>query len=127
MNLWLAFLKNNLRGVLCGIIYTLVAWIVFATGVSFGDSCDTNDESCSFFVFIRPMLFIIAAPNLIVWLPLVYFLVQMPLVTIFGDQASSYLATVNTIVVPAVFVPLTVLLWATIGAAIQEISRRIRK
>lgn len=127
MNQYFRFLRNNLKGVLAGLIYTLVAWLLFATGASFGDSCDTNDDSCRSFVFIRPMFFIIAAPNLMVWLPLEYFLVQMPLVLAFGDQANSHLATASTIIVPAVFVPLTVLLWVTIGAAIQTLSRRIRK
>lgn len=127
MNRYFGFLRNNLKGVLAGLIYTLIAWFLFAAGTSIADSCDTNDESCRTFVLIRPLLFIIVAPNLMVWMPLEYFIVQMPLVSIFGERASSHLATVNTVVVPTVFVPLTVLIWTTIGAAIQEFSRRIRK
>lgn len=127
MNRYFSLLRNNLKGVLAGLIYTLVAWLLFATGVSFGDSCDTNDESCRTFVLIRPLFYVIAGPNLMVWLPLEYFLVQMPLVSIFGDQAGLHLGMVNTAVVPIVFVPLTILLWVTIGAVGQEIFRRIRK
>lgn len=127
MNSYFGFLRNNLKGVFAGLVYTLVAWLLFALGMSIADSCDTKDESCRTFVLIRPLFFIIVAPNLMMWMPLEYFLVQMPLVSIFGEQANSHLATVNTFVVPAVFVPLTVLIWATIGAAIQEFSKRCRK
>lgn len=127
MSRYFGFLKSNLRGVLAGLVYTFAAWILFASGMSIADSCDTNDDSCRTFVLIRPLLLIIVAPNLMMWMPLEYFLVQMPLVSIFGEQANLHLATVNTVVVPAVFVPLTVLIWVTIGAAIQEFSKRIRK
>lgn len=126
MNLYLEFLKNNLRGVLAGMIYTLTAWLLLMLGVSFGDTCDISSEICTQFSLTRMPLFILTIPNVMVWSMLEYFVVQIPLVSILGNEVNSYLVMVNTIMIPAVFVPLTILLWATMGAATQELIRQTK-
>jgi len=124
---YFVLLRNNLRGVLAGVAYAITAWFLMAFGLSFGDMCDVPSQVCNDFGPVSNVIFVFSAPNFVIWSFLEYFLVQMPLVAILGDQAGPQLAEINNFVVPVVFVPMTIFFWATVGATIQEFSRRTRK
>ena len=110
-----------------GIMYPSAAWLIFATGFWLEGGCNPDFGECDpFFDFIRPFLFILGMPNLVVWSVIEYFGVQLPTIFILGDQAHTQIAVINTVVVPAVFVPLT-LIWTTIGATFQWLIRDIKK